>query len=131
MVNIAAPWKSTETASDGEGAESEQEPREDETDVSRSDSIGSAESGDMAGSEDVSDMTRADFLDRRSFRLLFYARGLSPREVMELLDLAPAHVGTLMRYHDVGAFDGSEVSDDRFLALVRELTDEECNRVVQ
>lgn len=34
MVNVAAPWKSTGTASDGEGAESEQEPGEDETDGS-------------------------------------------------------------------------------------------------
>ena len=131
MVNIAAPWKSTETPSDGEGAESEQESEEEEADVSRSDSIGSAESGDMAGSEDVSDMTRVDFLDRRSFRLLFYSRGLSPREVMDLLDLAPTHVGTLMRYHDVGAFEGSAVSDERYLSLLRELTDEECAQVVE
>lgn len=99
--------------------------------VLRSDQIGPAESGDMAGAEDVSDITRAEFLDRRSFRLLFYSRGLSPREVMELLDLAPAHVGTLMRYHDVGAFEGSEVSDERYLSLLRELTEEECAQVVE
>ena len=131
MVNVAAPWKSTEPASDGEAAESEQDPRGDETDVSRSDSTRSAESGEESRRSQASESDRADLLDRRSFRALFYTRGLSPSEVMDLLDLAPMHVGTLMRYHDVGGFEHCGVPDDRFLALVRELTDEECNQVVQ
>ena len=59
--------------------------------------IGSAETAVMAGSEDISKMTRAEFLDRHFCRLLFYSRGLAPRGGMEPLDLAPAHVGTLIR----------------------------------
>jgi hypothetical protein len=134
VINLAHPSKyadGEEPPVDSTAAESESEPREEQADVSRCESSRSAESGVESRDEDVSDSTRADLLGRREFRALFYSQGLSPSEVMGLLNLSPEHVGTLMRYHGVGAFGHSEVPDERIGSLLRELSDEEWRTVVE
>lgn len=130
MVNLAAPWKSPEPPSESTAAESESEPGEEQADVSHSTDSESAESGVESRDEDVSEPTRAELLGRREFRALFYSRGLSPSEVMDLLDLSPEHVGTLMRHHGVGGFGHGEVPDERIERLLEELSDEEWERVI-
>lgn len=73
---------------------------------------------------------RPEYLDRHSFRGLFYSRGMSASEVMEFLGLEPAHVGTLMRIHDVDGFAHAGVMDNRVYSLKQALTEEEWRQVV-
>jgi len=115
----------------GDGSESGGEASENLPDGDGSRSPGASEIA--APSQEVArrgdELDRSEFLDRRSFRDLFYSRGLSPAEVSELLDLSPRHLGTLMAYHDVGGLGHGDISDGRISSLRRELSDKEWAQV--
>lgn len=117
----------------GGGSESEQRPSQSLADGDGSRSPGASEIA--APSQEIArrgdEVARRDHLDRRSFRELFYARGLSPAEVSDLLDLSPRHLGTLMAYHDVGGLRHEDISDDRIASPLQELSDEEWAQIVQ
>lgn len=115
------------------GSESGGEASEADPDVSRR-SEGGVEEEPAPRRESavsVSRLTRRDMLGREGFRGLFYEHGLAPVEVMEVLDLSAEGVGALMRRHGVGAFEHVEVSDERVMVLMSELSDEEWASVVQ